>query len=273
MSLSKALTAAAGNVVTSEPFEGYFNIGAASYNGFFSVSSEIASCAGGCWGDSGTKFYANNYTLEGVFQYTASTAYDITSLSYASLSKTVSDGSSARCMQFKPDGTALFIPFQSSGGIRRYNLSTAWNISSMSATAANSVAGQGGSDCGIFLSSDGTKLFSVNFAASLRKWTLSTPWDLSTASVSQTVDLSGTDSSGRDILFSPDGTEMLYFGSAADSVYRFTLSSAWDLTTLNYESTFDPGSVVVPIFMVDNGSGSKLYLGDNSNGNIRQYNL
>lgn len=273
MSLSKALTAAAGNAGGDEPYDGYFDIGSASYDGVFSVSSQIASCAGGCWGDSGTKFYANNYTAETLFQYTASTAYDITSLSYASISKTVTDGASTRCMQFKPDGTALFIPFQSSGDIRRYNLSTAWNISSMSATAANSVAGQGGNDCGIFLSSDGTKLFSVNFAADLRKWTLSTPWDLSTASVSQSVTLSATDSSGRDILFSPDGTEMLYFGSAADRVYQFSLSTAWDLTTLNYESTFDPVSVAVPIFMVDNGSGSKLYLGDNSGGNIRQYNL
>jgi len=271
MSLAKALTAAAGNAGGDTPFDGYFNIDAASDDG--NKAGLGSSLAGFCWGDSGTKLYFNNYTGETIYQWNASTAYDITTISTASKSTTVTDGASARCMQFKPDGTAIFVTFQSSGGIRRYNLSTSWDASTISTTAANSLTGQGSSDCGLFISSDGTKVFSVNFSASLRKWTLSTAWDLSTASVSQTVDLSGTDGSGRDIIFSPDGTEMLYFGSSADSVYRFTLSSAWDLTTLSYQSTFDPENIATPVDMTDNGSGTVLYLADNSGNEIRQYNL
>lgn len=69
-----------------------------------SFSAQIASGSGCCWSVDGTKFFANNFTGETVFQYTASTPYDLSSTTYASISQTVTGGSDMRGMQFGVEG-------------------------------------------------------------------------------------------------------------------------------------------------------------------------
>ena len=235
--------------------------------------NESGTLAGATWSADGTKFYSNNYTSETIFEYDAASPFDITSLTYTGNSKTITDESSIRCMQFNPTGTRLFAAFQTSGNISSYDLSTAWDISTMSATRTHQLSGQG-SDSGIFVTANGNKIFSVTMGSSLRRWDMLTDFDLSTASTQNTVSLSAQDTSGRDIVFNSDGTEMLFFGSQNDSVYRYTLgSSVYNLGQLTYDSTFVPSEVVTPVCMFLNNNGTTLYLGDASSATVHQYNI
>ena len=239
-----------------------------------SFSSQATSIAGGCFGNNGTVLFINSYTAQDVIQLNLSTPYDTSTFTNPSKVKFLSDSGSIRCMQFNPEGTKLFLASQSTSTIKEYALSIPWDASSLSSTATTSISGQGGNDCGVFITDDGTKLFSVNFAGSLRKWDLSIPWTLSSASVSQTVNLAGVDSSGRDIIFSPDGTEMIYFGSQFDSIYAFDLTTPWDISTIDsVRDSFDPVSVSVPITLATDKEGNRLILGDNTSSAFETFKM
>jgi len=229
--------------------------------------------AGATWSADGTKFYSNNYTAETIFEYDAASPFDITSLTYTGNSKTITDESTITCMQFNPTGTRLFAAFQTSGNISSYDLSTAWDISTMSATRTHQLSGQG-ADSGIFLTAEGDKIFSVTTSSSLKQWNLLTAFDLSNSQPINTVSLSAQDTSGRDIVMNSDGTEMLFFGSQNDSVYKYIFDgSAYNLGQLLYDSTFAPSEVTTPVCMFLNNNGTTLYLGDSSSATVHQYNI
>lgn len=259
--------------ITEQYPVGYFDFAAIANTGDSFTSG--LSTAGGCWGDSGTKFYINNYGGETVYQYTASTAYDISSLTSASKNKTVTDGALARGMQFKPDGTRLFITFQNSGGMRAYDLSTAWDISTMSATSSSSIPSLtgDGNNAGMFISADGIKVFVTNFDSVVQRWDLNVAWYLDNRNNSFIADLSASVNSGRGLVFSPDGTEMIYLSSSASLLTYFVLVTPWNpQTAVEIDSLFIP-EVSTPVTVVDDGSGTNLYVADNLNGVIRQYSL
>jgi len=107
---------------------------------------------------------------------------------------------------------------------------------------------------------DGTKLIAFDYEKkALESYELSTAWDISSSSVgsrvwyaiqSDTID--GISSSyGRHITFNDDGTKMyLAVDKTAndpgdtDYIFVYTLSSAWDITTLTPDSKFDITSLI-----------------------------
>jgi hypothetical protein len=103
-----------------------------------------ATIRGFCFGDDGSKLYirANDGT-ETVYQYSCSSAYDIsTTPTYDNKSKSGFDaGTSAVDQGFKPlfnaDGTALFL--NDSAGIHKYSVSTAWDISTAGTTSTQTL--------------------------------------------------------------------------------------------------------------------------------------
>ena len=64
------------------------------------------------------------------------------------------------------------------------------------------------------------------------QYSLSTAWDVSTASYdSVSFGLTGQEASVSGIRFKPDGTKMFIVGYSGDSVYEYSLSTAWDAST------------------------------------------
>ncbi|MBA7589123.1 hypothetical protein ES708_31198 [subsurface metagenome] len=66
-----------------------------------------------------------------------------------------------------------------------------------------------------------------------------TPWDVSTATYEDKLkDVSGQDTSPNGVFFKPDGTKMYIMGYATDTVYQYSLSTAWDVSTATYDAKF-----------------------------------
>jgi WD40 repeat protein len=133
---------------------------------------------------------------------------------------------SANDLCFSPDGTKLFL-LRSTGTLYRYDLSTAWDISTATYVHATSVAGTTPS-C-VDFSPDGTKFFIISHNDFIwRHYTCSTAWDLTTASAGATV----TKHNCQSARFANAGTKLVVGDSSATgTIGQYPLSTAYDVSS------------------------------------------
>jgi DNA-binding beta-propeller fold protein YncE len=212
--------------------------------GDFSVSSQDTSPTGVYIKTDGTKMYVVGSTNDTVFQYSLSTAWDVTTASYDSVSKSISAQETIPFdIFFKSDGTSMYIIGQSSDAISQYTLGTAWDISTASYSQQKSVSGQGSEPRGLYFKSDGLRVFTADAATnSVFSYTLSTAWDISTASYdskSLVTTSDGEDNPGG-VAFNQDGTFLYVIGDGARAILQYQLTTAYDLSTATITSSSYP---------------------------------
>jgi len=159
------------------------------------------------------------------------------------------------------DGTHLYYADYHLYTINQYVLSTPFDVST--ATLTNSLdtgALFGTVKILVALSASGDKLLLLDTGAYPRKlysYTLTSNWDLSTLGASVSVDVP-TDAGGiQDFCFSADGSKMYTTGNPAHSA-QLSLSTPWDISTLTFEGTFEPGGRLAVY-------GNRAYFGSDSN--------
>ena len=178
------------------------------------------------WKPDGTRFYLTGYTGDDVDEYNVSTAWSLASISFVRSFSVASQDTSPHGAFFKPDGTKMYLVGDSNDKVYEYNLSSAWNISSASYSQSLSVTSQDTSPVGIYLTSDGLKLFLVGAANdSVYQYTLSTAWDITTASFVNSFSTASQDTSPRTVFFKPDGTQMYIMGNANKTVFQYALGT------------------------------------------------
>jgi len=87
--------------------------------------------------------------------------------------------------------------------------------------------------------------------------------------------VSGQDGSPFGIAFKENGTKMYVLGLSTDSVYQYTLSTAWDLSTASYDSvSFSvSGQDGSPLGIAFKEDGTKMYMLGSSTGSVYQYSV
>lgn len=153
-------------------------------------------------------------------------------------------------------GTSMFLlEYSTADAVYQYSLSTAWNVSTASSVSSYTVAD--GTALGLDFSPDGTRMYVLGAGLDrLYQYSLSTAWDVTTASSVQYVSVATYDTSPSSLRFSPDGTKMILSGYGNDFLRSFSLSTAWDVSTLTLESSLSVGSIepnVHGIFVRDDG--------------------
>lgn len=195
----------------------------------------------------GTKIYWFN-EAGNIYQYSLSTSYDLTTISYDSVS--IATSASARGLAFKSDGTKLYYIHAGTYNLVTWSLSTAWDLSTATFTSNTSISGATYSTIagGISFKPDGTKMYSADYQTSipitLREWTLSTAWDASTISSTSIINFTtlsvptyAVGNGCMDVQITSDGLTLyvMWYGAW---VSRFTLSTAWDITTASFTDQF-----------------------------------
>lgn len=179
---------------------------------------------------------------------TSTTGYAVVDATYDSVFTSNSihnNDTDSRKFFFKDDGTKVFIIGNGSGKIWEYPLSTAYDVSTIGTSAANtSVTYYGANSRGGFFKPDGTRFYSANLTDDeVGEYILSTAWDVSTMSpqtpiANYVISLSANVTSLDDVEFSSDGTKMIVTDiGAAPRLKTFDLSTAWDVTTATYNSS------------------------------------
>ena len=201
-----------------------FKLSTASYTRTKSISAQVDGPAGLEFKPDGTKLYIFAISgTRGIYQYSMSTPWDISTLSYDSKTYAIPDSFRERVI-FDPTGTKVY--YVGVQWLYQLSLSTAWDISSASADTSLDISSDpsgSGSILDIMISSDGTKLYMGRYTDNkIYQYTMSTAWNVSTAtydSVSQSIHANITNSSG--LALSSSNTFFYINSLGEDVIYEY----------------------------------------------------
>jgi hypothetical protein len=160
--------------------------------------------------------------------------------------------------------------------VYQYSLSTGFDLSTASYDSVSfSFSGQGTNPHDIAFNPAGTKMYMVG-NTNVDQYSLSTGFDLSTASYdSVSFGVQSQDADPLGIAFNTTGTKMYIVGYNAKTIFQYSLSTGFDLSTASYDSV--SFSVVnqdsYPRSVKFNPAGTKMYIVGNTNDYVHQYSL
>lgn len=129
---------------------------------------------------------------------------------------------------------------------------------------------------GVDMSNDGTKFFSINEYSNntVYEYDLSTAYDLTSMTLTATDSFDPPQSYSGDLKFSPDGSKMFIVTTSNNRMYQYNLSTAFDISTRDSGTLFDP-SYTVHGFAIVNSGNTMFTQGYNSSTSItlRKWNL
>ena len=258
---------------------GGWDITNATYNSEnFSVATQGNTTTALFFKDDGTKMYVGTASNDSIHEYTLSTAWDVSTASHVDSLDISTEEANIQTMFIGNNGSKLFVTGNAGDDVNEYDLSPAWDVSTASFVDATSIAGQSTNPLGIFFKSDGTKMYAIElFGGNVFQYSL-TAWDASTLSydsVSFDTNTPTGENRPQGLHFSPDGTKMFTVGRN-DTVYQFTLTSDWDLSTASYDSIShsvtsqdtDPEAV-----FLKTDDGTKMYVLGNTQTSVFAYDL
>ena len=220
-----------------------FDVSTASYDSVsFSISSQDGTAISLEFNTNGTKMYIAGSDNDSIYQYTLSTAFDLSTASYDSVSFNVGNEETAPYgLTFNTDGTKMFVVGQGSDNVYQYTLSTGFDLNTASYDSVSfSIAGQDGGVTGLAFNTDGTKMFIIgNGTDAVYQYTLSTAFDLSTASydsVSFSVATQAT--SPTNFVFNNDGSKMYVLNFGDKSVHQYSAVAYTQTLDLSTGTTF-----------------------------------
>ncbi len=235
----------------------------------------------------GTKMFVVGMSQNKIFEFDLSTAFDISTATknsneYLHFSEQID----ATDIKFNSDGTKLFLAGTDDQEINEYNLSNAYDVSTI--THQNTYFNGDGLDfVAIAFNTDGTKLFIYDKTGndSIKQYSLGSPFDLSNAVLQK--EYNGTSSktlrqingTPQGFAFSADGSKMYVTGTGTQKIKEFTLSTPFDLSNVTLESGgYDlSGQIEEPAGIAFSADGLKLFILDFKNNaanrDVNEYDL
>ena len=177
--------------------------------------------------------------VDSVKQYSLSTPFDISTATLTS-STTLTNIDKPHAIHFKTDGKVMYVVDNGSLTIEQYNLTTAWDTSTL-VHDDNFTISDESQLRSLAFKYDGTKMYVTgNETEVIQQFTLSTPWDVTSATKDSTESsaLTGKEDNPRSIQFNSDGTIFYIGGGGSDSIHKYTLSTPWDVSTLEFSQSY-----------------------------------
>ncbi len=254
---------------------GQFQVTNASFFQSFDVSPQGTDVRSIAFDSDGSRlFVADNFT-DNFFQYRLSANFD---MSTASIDATVgipNTVSRPAGIAFNTDGTQMYVTGSGNGNIHQYDLSTGFDISTVSFDQTLDVSPQDSSPKGVAFSSDGSQLFHTGTSTdAVYEYSLSTDFDITTATFSQSFSVGSQDGFPTGLEFNSDGSKLYVIGQANLSVFQYRLSTAFDISTASFRDSLDVGSETTsPSGIAFEPNGSQLYVIDNGPDTVFQYTV
>jgi len=263
----------------SGTWETTFNLSEASFDSVeLSINSQDSLPQDVAFNTTGTKMFIVGRTEDKVHQYTLTTGFDLSTASYDDVEFSVnSQEANPTAVAFNTTGTKMYICGIIEDKVFQYTLTTGFDLSTASYDSVElNVRPQDTQPNGIAFNTDGTKMFICGTTNdSIFQYTLTTGFDLSTASyASVSFDADDQDTDPQGVAFNIDGTKMFIAGGTNDSVYQYTLSTAFAVNTASFSSSFSVNSQdTYPGGLTFNADGTKMYVIGSTNDKIYQYSV
>lgn len=324
------VTGTSGDDINEYSLSTAWDVTTASFDQNFSFASQDTAPSSPVFKPDGTKLFITGTTNDNVYEYSLSTPWDVSTLSYVQSFSVSSQSLIPRSIDFKPDGTKMFlVDYEdlTNAKIYQYSLSTAWDISTASydsislnpsflttaewflfdflfdgtggtitlgvfASAVEpnrfkvyqqwaggsffDTAAQDNNPDDIYIKPDGTKMYVLGGAGDdVLEYDLSTPFDASTASYVQNFVVTSQEATPKGLFFKPDGTKFYICGETNDTVYQYSLSVAWDISTASYDSISKSVSAqeTQPHGLAFKNDGTKMYIVGPAGDAVFEYDL
>ena len=233
--------------------------------------SEDALPTGLFFKDDGTRMFVVGDLSNAAFEYSLSTAWEVTSALYTGRVLSLAADNTPTDIFFKPDGTTAFTVGSGTDRVREYTLVVPWSFEQAAFFIAQDTQPQA-----FFFKPDGTKMYvvTINFDT-VYQYALNTPWDLKTATYeNKSFSVAAADGIPTGLFFKPDGTKMYVVGQLNDRVSEFNLSTAWDISTSSFlQETSIQSQDGSPSDIYFRSDGAKMYMCGQQGDSVYQYSL
>lgn len=255
-----------------------WDIGDISYNQAFSIASQDSAFTDLFFKPDGTWMYILGATLpDSVYAYQLSTPWDISTAVFNHDFPVNSQETAPTGLFFKSDGTQMYVTGSSGDDINIYNLDTPWVVSGATFQTTFSVSSEETAPSGLFISSDGLKMYVVGGAGDeVNEYTLGSSWDVTTATFIQFFSATSPETIATGCCFSSDGTRFFMVGQSLKSVWEYSLDTPWvivgggiELEKISYIGDEDE----LPEEICFSSDGTQMYILGRQNGRINQYSL
>jgi sugar lactone lactonase YvrE len=241
-----------------------------------SITAEEAAPNGLFISPDGLNMYVNGSTGDDVNQYSLSTAFDVSTATFVRLFSTSAQDSAPTDIFFKPDGLSMYIMGSTNDTVFQYTLSSAFDISTASyASKSFSVTLQEINPTGLWFKPDGTVMYIVGVTNdTVYQYTLGTAWDVSTASYASISFAVTQESNPNQVNLSADGLTMWILGQTGDDISQYALGTAFNVSTAVFENNFYIGfQETTPTgLFIDSTAANRVYIVGQTNDTVYQYN-
>ena len=255
-----------------------YDLSAASYDSTsFSVGGQELTPNGLSFSPDGYKLFVVGSGTDNVYEYDLWVSFELSTASYSGVSFSVGgQDSTPTGIAFSLDGTKMYIVGSKNDRVHQYTLSTSFDLSTASYDSVSLlVQSQDSSPAGLSFSPDGYKMFMVGASTdTVYEYDLFPSFDLSSAVYSNnSFSVGGQATSPTGVSFSADGTKMFVTGNINDTVYQYTLSSGFSLSTASYDgvSFSVVGQDTVPQGIIFSADGAKMFMVGSTTDTVYQY--
>ena len=258
-----------------------WNVSTASYVASFDISGNDSTPQGIFFRPDGLYMYMIGSTYDKVYGYNLGTAWSVSTAvfdnPFGTYLSVIGQETAPQSLFFKPDGLKLYVIGTTGDDINEYDLSTAWDTATASYLRVGSITAQETLPTALFFKPDGLKVYVMGTTGDdVNEYNLGTAWNVSTLSFVQSFSIADLEIVPSGIFFKPDGLKMYVVGTENDSIWTYSLSTAWNVSTatiplygklrLNPQETA-PQSI---FFKPD---GLKMYVIGSTGDDVNEYNL
>ncbi|TVP44526.1 MAG: hypothetical protein EA350_11440 [Gemmatimonadales bacterium] len=186
-----------------------------------------------------------------------------------------------RSVDFRPDGTLLFVVGRDTENVVSYELSTPWDVTTGVPVDRLELSGLLGSRehpesvaHGFFIRKEDGRMLWVWNRTEIFEFTLDEPWRLSSARPTGYQGFGGTVLRGHDIDFRPDGLRLYVDDRDGQAVFQFALSEAWNVATASLEVRLDISDQEEEVRGIEfKPDGTRMFLMDTGRREALEYHL
>jgi len=232
---------------------------------------------------------------DSVFEFSLSTAFNTTTATFTDSFSLTQNGPlafnatkfltaadiSISGIKFNSTGTSFYVCDTNNSRINRYNLTTAYDISTASYHSTFSTYDKEINPRDVAFSNDMLKMFVLGSAGNpdqgveapqVVQYTLASASDIVGATFSKRVTI--TDTAVKGLIFNATGTQMYVSGDTTNTTVARTLATAFDLATVTLDSSYDHTTSITNLRGIAlNTAGTKLYAINNSANRVYEYPL
>ena len=219
-------------------------------------------------------YVIGNVANANVYQYNLTSAWNVATAVYESNIYIGFRDTAPTGLSFRPDGYKMYFVGDTNNKVYEYDLATPWVANTATYKQEVSINTQESNAAGLAFSNTGSIMYVVGTTNNVYQYTLSTPWNVTTATLSASANLASQDTLLAGISFNNVGTRAYTVGRVGDNVYKYTLTEAWNVSTMSYSSNlFVGGRESSPQGLYVNSTESSIYIVGPTQDKVIQYNV